>query len=126
MSMNSLVVIPSDYVVSPANGIWSGNTTVTYTVPGAGRSYQSNVTSTTLTPVTAPGEDAQMLQSVGWLGLDGGINNLYGAGSTANRPTMTQKQHVGTFYVDTTLGALLVYAGPTSKWCNAISGASNQ
>ena len=123
MSMSNLVVFPSDFVISPANGLWSGTKTASFTVPGYGRTYSSACNSSTLTPVAMSGEDALLLQGVGWLGLDSGPTPCLGAGSWAGRPTGLQPYQVGSMFVDTTNNRVVFYAGPTSGWVNAVSGA---
>jgi hypothetical protein len=116
MSAPSQRCILTDIAVSP------------FTIPGTGRLYQAVAG----TPITVPGDDAQILQGQGWFAVDGGGMNFVGAGPTASRPSPLQKNTSGSFpvYLDTTLGALIFYSGTinggATGWVNAASGATNQ
>jgi len=95
-------VMPGDGALNP------------FTVPGAGRRYSCATGSS----ISVPDFDALILCSAGWVSL----GTHFGlSGTTANRPTAPLW---GEPYVDTTLNIVAIYAGKTTGWLNAATGAS--
>ena len=103
MSLPNQVVMPSDAAQNP------------FTIPGTTRKYSCPVGSS----IVVNGDDALVLQNVGWLG--GKLNTPVGAGPTSGRPT--SGLYIDMTYHDTTVGALLIYAGPKTGWVHHSTGA---
>jgi hypothetical protein len=110
MSLPNQMVTRGDNAVSPA------------AIPGGGRSYSA----ATYTAISVPGEDAFTLRTMGWVGVQN--CDFRGSGTTANRPGSTGAVspivYIGDGYVDTTIGAVILYGGPVTGWVNAATGAS--
>ena len=68
--------------------------------------------------ITVPGEDAQILRVQGWVGIKNAL--VIGEGPTSGRPV---PQFQGQLYVDTTIGATVIWGGPKTGWLNSITGA---
>ncbi len=110
MSLPRMQVMPADQVVSP------------FTIPGTTRTYSASAG----TSINVPGEDGLILVAHGWCGLT--LEGAFaGAGTTAQRPTSASFPTLrkDMFYVDTTLGYVVIYSGPVlNEWFHAATGAS--
>ena len=96
------IVMPGDGAANP------------FTIPGSNITYRC----ATGSAITVPGEHAPMLRSQGWVGAAHAL--ITGLGSTSARPTNLFQ---GQAYMDTTLGRIVLYGGPTTGWLNYITGA---
>jgi hypothetical protein len=100
MAINSVLLAPGDKALNPM------------TIPGTTRRY----TCAAGAVISVPEFDAEIMRTQGWVKTHAGT-----AGTTSGRPT---NAGVNQFYLDTTLGAQIVYLGPKAGWVNAATGAS--
>jgi hypothetical protein len=113
--------LPSIFVM-PADGAYfvPGGPAV-FVVPGTSRRYTCAAGSA----ISVQREDATIMCSAGWVS---GEFNKPGATGAAAEGTTAQRPTTGIFanstFIDTTVGALIVYGGPQTGWLNAITGAS--
>lgn len=102
MAVSIKMIMPGDNAVNP------------FVVPGSNISYSCAAGSQIGVPVF----HADLMIGVGWVNALG----HYGAsGTTAQRPSSPYK---GQTYLDTTVNAVIVFAGPKTGWLRSTSGAS--
>lgn len=107
MGLPNLIVMPGDGAANP------------YTIPGTTRRYQCAAGAT----ISVPGEDANILCSIGWVCgafQKVGASGALASGTTAQRPTTGISP--GATYNDTTVGAMIVWGGPKTGWLHHITG----
>jgi hypothetical protein len=106
MGLPTEIVMPGDGAVNP------------FTIPtvGPSRTYSCAPGAA----ITVPGEDAQMLRSHGWVGAKNA--QMLGEGPTFARPVYVLQ---GQTFNDSTVGALVIYAGSKTGWLNSLTGASS-
>jgi hypothetical protein len=104
MSQPNLIVMPGDGAANP------------FTIPGTSRTYTCTVGSA----ISVVGEDANVLRSKGWVRCGPGTR-ITRSGATTARPTHPE---IAEGFVDSTVGAVVIFAGPVSGWRNPVTGAS--
>jgi hypothetical protein len=104
MGLPTEIVMPGDGAANP------------FKIPtvGPSRTYSCAAGSA----ITVPGEDAQMLRMQGWVGAKNA--QMLGEGPTSARPAYVLQ---GQTFNDSTVGPLVVYAGPKTGWLNSLTGA---
>lgn len=100
MPVTNVVLAPGDKALNPI------------TIPGTTRKY----TCAAGAVIAVPDFDAGILRTSGWVKTHGGTT-----GPTSGRPVTPD---IGTYYLDTTVGAQVVYLGPKQGWVHHATGAS--
>ena len=103
MSLPNQIVMPADGAPNP------------FTIPGTTRAYRCSPGSS----ISVVGDDAIILRNAGWVSASGAT--IVGSGATSGRPI---KALIGQAYNDTTIGALVIYAGKKTGWLHHATGAS--
>jgi len=103
MSLPNQIIMPADGAPNP------------FTIPGTTRSYKCAAGSS----LSVVGDDAMILCNAGWVSAGNAV--VIGSGATSSRP---KNALVGQAYNDTTVGGLVIYAGPKSGWLHHATGAS--
>lgn len=103
MSLPNQIVMPADGAPNP------------FTIPGTSRTYRCTAGAS----IAVVGDDAIVLRNAGWVSASGAA--IVGSGATSGRPTAAL---VGQAYCDTTIGALVIYAGKKTGWLHHATGAS--
>ena len=103
MSLPNQIVMPADGAPNP------------FTIPGTTRTYRC----ATGASISVVGDDAIILRNAGWVSASGAA--ILGSGATSARPSNAL---IGQAYNDTTVGALVIYAGKAAGWLHHATGAS--
>lgn len=104
MSMPNKLMMPGDNAPNP------------FAVAGTSRKYSCAAGAAVLVPEA----DAAIMMSAGWVNATGPCG-FSSAGPTTARPT---SPYVGHTHTDTTISAVVVYAGKVTGWLNSATGAS--
>jgi hypothetical protein len=103
MSLPNQIIMPADGAPNP------------FSIPGTTRAYKCAAGSA----ISVVGDDALVLRNVGWVSASGAA--IIGSGATSGRPVSAL---VGQAYNETTIGALVIYAGKKAGWLHHATGAS--
>ena len=103
MSLPNQIVMPADGAPNP------------FTIPGTARGYKCAPGGA----ISVVGDDAMVLRNAGWVSASGAA--VIGSGATSGRPT---NPLIGQAYNDTSVGGLVIYAGPKTGWLHHATGTS--
>ncbi len=103
MSLPNQIVMPGDGAPNP------------FTIPGTTRTYTCSAGSS----ISVVGDDANILRNAGWVSANGAA--VIGSGATSGRPANAL---IGQAYIDTTVGAIVIYGGRKAGWLHHCTGAS--
>ncbi len=103
MSLPNQIVMPADGAPNP------------FTIPGTARTYRCAAGAS----LSVIGDDALILRNAGWVCASGAA--VVGSGASSGRPSNAL---VGQAYNDTTIGALIIYAGKKAGWLHHTTGVS--
>ena len=102
MSLPNQIIMPADGAPNP------------FAMPGTTRAYRCAAGSS----ISVVGDDAIVLRNAGWVSANGAA--IIGAGATSGRPTNAL---IGQAYNDTSVGGIVIYAGPKTGWLHHCTGA---
>ena len=106
MGFRTYRMVPGDTIVNPI------------TIPGTNRTYKCAQGAA----IDVPDFDYQVLDSVGWVPTHGTGSAGGDVGPTSGRPDRTTVS-TGFQFMDTTLNAVVVFAGYKTGWVHAVTGA---